>query len=147
MYNSEYTNSHCPSGPITSWQIDGDEIETVADSTFLGSKIIANCDYSHETKRCLFLGRKIMTNLDRVLKSLDITLLTMVCIVKGKVFPVVIYRCESWTKKKAERQRTDAFQLCCWRRLLRIPWAIRRSNQSILKEINSEYSLEGLTTH
>ena len=127
------------SGPIT-WQTDG---ETVANFIFLGSKITADGDCRHEIKRCLLLGRKAMTNLDSILKSRDITLPTRVHIVKVVVFPVVMYRCESWTIKKAECQRIDAFQLC-WRRLLKVPWTARRSNQSVLKEINPEYSLEGL---
>jgi len=131
------------SGPITSWQIDGETMETVTDFIFLGSKITADGDFRHEIKRHLLLGRKAMTILDSVLKSNDITLLTNVCIVKAMVFPVVMYGCESWTIKKAERQRTDAFELWCWRRLLRVPWIVR-SNQSILKEISPEYSLEGL---
>ena len=127
------------SGPITSWQIDGETGETVADSIFLGSKITADGDCSNEMKRCLLLGRKVMTNmLDSILKSWDITL------VKAMVFPVVVYGCESWTIKKAEHQRIDAFELWCWRRLLRVPWTARRSNQSILKEINPGCSLEGL---
>ena len=126
------------SGPITSWEIDG------ADFIFLGSKITAHGDCSHEIKRCLLLGRKAMTNLDSVLKSRDTALPTKVCLVKAMVFPVVMYGCESWTIKKAECQRIDAFELWCWRRLLRVPWMSRRSNQSILKEINPEYSLEGL---
>ena len=117
---------------------------TVTDFIFLGSKITVNGDCSHEIKRCLLLGRKTVTKLDSILKSRDITLLTKVHLVKAVVFPVVIYRCESWTRKKAERQRTDAFELWCWRRLLRVPWTARRSNQSNLKEINPEYSLEGL---
>ena len=121
------------SGPITSWQIDG---ETLTDLIFLGSKITADGDWCHEIKRCLFLGRKAMTNLDRVLKSRDITLPTKIHLVKAMVFPVVMYGCESWTIKKAEGQRIDAFELWCWRRLLRVPWTTRRSNQSILKEIN-----------
>ena len=129
------------SGPITSWQIDG---ETVADCIFLGSKITADGDCSHEIKRCLLLGRKAMTNLDSILKSRDITLLTKVHLVKAMAFPVIMYGCESWTIKKAEHRRVDAFELWCWRRLLRVPWTARRSNQSILKEISSEYSLEGL---
>ena len=129
------------SGPITSWQIDG---ETVADFIFRGSKITADGDCSHEIKRHLLLGRKVMTNLDSILKSRDITLPTKVCLVSVMVFPVVIYGCESWTIKKAECQRIDAFELWCWRRLLRVPWTARRSNQSILKEISPEYSLEGL---
>ena len=129
-------------GPITSWQIDG---ETVTDFIFLGSKITADGDCSHKIKRPLLLGRKAMTNLDSILKSRDITLPTKVCLVKAMVFPVVMYGCESWTVKKAEHQRIDAFELWCWRRLLQIPWTARRSNQSILKEIIPEYSLEGLT--
>ena len=126
------------SGPTTSWLIDG---ETMTDFTFLGSKITADSDYSNEIKRHLLLGRKAMTNLERILKSRDITFLTKVHLVKAMVFPVVMYGCESWAIKKAEHQRIDAFQLWCWRRLLRVPWATRRSNQSILKEINPEYSL------
>ena len=129
------------SGPITSWQIDG---ETVADFIFLGCKITADGDCSHEIKRCLLLGRKIMTNLDSILESRDITLPTKVHLVKAMVFPVVMYRCESWTIKKAERRRIDAFELWCWRRLLRGPWTTRRSNQFILKEISPDCSLEGL---
>ena len=132
------------SGPITSWQIDGEIMERVRDFTFLGSKITADGDCSHEIKRCLLLGRKVMTNLDSILKSRDITLLTKVILVKAMVFPVVVYGCESWTIKKAERWRIDAFELWCLRRLLRIPWTARRSNQSILKEISPEYSLKGL---
>ena len=132
------------SGPITSWQIDGETLETVTDFIFLGSKITEDGDCSHEIKRCLLPGRKAMTNLDSILKSRDITLLTKVHLVKAMVFPVVMYGCESWTVKKAERRRIDAFELWCWRRLLRVPWTARRSNQSILKEINPEYSLEGL---
>ena len=132
------------SGPITSWQIDGETMEIVTDFIFLGSKIIADGDCSHEIKRCLLLRRKAMTNLDSILKSRDITLLTKVHLVKGVVFPVVMYGCESWTIKKAEHQRINAFELWCWRRLLRVPWTARKSNQSILKEINPEYSLEGL---
>ena len=132
------------SGPITSWQIDGETVETVADFIFWGSKITANGDCSHEIKRCLPLGRKVMTNLDSMLKSRDITLSTMVLLVKAMVFPVVMYGCESWTVKKAERWRIDAFELWCWRRLLRVPWTARRSNQSILKEISPGCSLEGL---
>jgi hypothetical protein len=132
------------SGPITSWQIDGETVERVADSIFLGSKITADGDCSHEIKRCLLLGRKAMTNLDSILKSRDITLSTKVHLVKTMFFPVVMYGCESWIIKKAERQRTDAFELWCWRRLLRVPWTARRSNQSILKEISPEYSLEGV---
>ena len=129
------------SGPITSWQIDG---ETVADFVFLGSKITADGDCSHEIKRRLLLGRKVMTNLDSILKSRDITLTTKVWLVKATVFSIVMYGCESWTIKKAECQRIDAFELWCWRRLLRVPWNTRRSYQSILKEISPEYSLEGL---
>ena len=132
------------SDPITSWQIDGETVETVADFIFLGSKITADGDCSHEIERHLFPGRKGMTNLDSILKSRDITLPTKVRLVKAMVFPVVIYGCESWTIKKAEYQRIDAFELWCWRRLLRVPWTAGRSNQSILKEISSEYSLEGL---
>ena len=132
------------SGPITSWQIDGETMETVLDFIFLGSKITADGDCSHEIKRYLLFGRKIMTNLDSILKSRDIALLTKVHLVKVMVFPVGIYRCESWTIKKAEHRRIDAFELWCWRRLLRVPWTARRSNQSILKEISPEYSLERL---
>ena len=132
------------SSPITSWQIDGETVETVADFTFLSSKITADGDCSHEIKRCLVLGRKVMTNLDSILKSRDITLSTKVHLVRAMVFPVVMYRCESWTIKKAERQRIDAFELWCWRRLLRVPWTARRSNQYILKEISPGCSLEGL---
>ena len=133
------------SGSITSWQIDGETMETVTDFTFLGSKITADGDCSHEIKRCLLLGRKAMTNLDSILKSRDITLPTNVFLVKPTVFPVVMYGCESSTVKKAEHERIDAFELWCWRRLLRVPWTARRPNQSILKEISPEYSLEGLT--
>ena len=129
------------SGPITSWQIEG---EAVADFIFLSSKITVDSDCSHEIKRRLLLGRKVMTNLDSILKSRDITLSTKVCLVKATVFPVVVYGCESWTIKKAEHQRIDAFELWYWRRLLRVPWTARRSNQFILKEISPEYSLEGL---
>ena len=132
------------SGPITLWQIDGDTMETVRDFTFLGSKITEDSDCSHEIKRCLTLGRKVMTNLESILKSRDIPLPTKVHIVKAIVFPIVMYGCESWTIKKAEHRRIDVFELGCWRRLLRVPWTARRSNQSILKEINPEYSLEGL---
>ena len=131
------------SGPITSWQIDGETMETVTDF-FLGSKITADGDCSHEIKRCLLLGRKVMTNADNILKSRDITLATKVHLVKAMVFPVVMYGCESWTVKKAECRRIDTFELWCWRRLLRVPWTARRSNQSILKEISPGYSLEGL---
>ena len=132
------------SGPITSWQIDGETMETVRVFILGGSKITADGDFSHEIKRRLLLGRKAMTNQDSMLKSRDITLPANVCLVKALVFPVVMYGCERWTIKKAERQRIDAFELWCWRRLLRVPWTERRSNQSILKEISLEYSLEGL---
>ena len=132
------------SHPITSWKIDGEIMKIVRDFMFLGSKFTADGDCSHEIKRHLLLGRKVMTNLDSILKSRDITLPTKVHLVKAMVFPVVMYGCESWTIKKAENRRIDAFKLWCWRRLLRVAWAIRRSNQSILKEINPEYSLEGL---
>ena len=131
------------SGSITSWQIDGKTMGTVAVFILLDSKITVGGDCSHEIKRCLLLGRKVMTNLDCILISRDITLLTKVCIVKAVVFPVVIYGWESWTIKKAESQIIDAFELWCWRRLLRIMWTARRSNQSILKEISPEYLLEG----
>ena len=127
--------------PITSWQIDG---ETVVDYIFGGYKITADGDCSHEIKRCMLLGRKVMTNLDSILKSRDSTLLTEVRLIKAMVFPVVMYGCESWTIKKAEDQSMDAFELWCWKRLLRVPWTARRSNQSILKEISPEYSLEEL---
>ena len=133
------------SGPITSWEIDGETVETVSDFIFLGSQITADGDCSHEIKRRLLLGRKVMTNLDNILKSRDITLPTKVHLVKAIVFPVVMYGCESWTVKKAERQRIDAFELWCWRGLLRVHWTARRSNQSILKEISPGCSLEGLT--
>ena len=132
------------SGPITSWQIDGETVETVADFILGGSKITADGDCSHEIKRCLLLGRKVMTNLDSLLKSRDITLPTKVHLVKAMVFPVVMYGCQSWTINKAEHRRIDVFELWCWRRLLRVPWTARRSSQSILKEISPEYSLEGL---
>ena len=132
------------SGPITSWQINGETVQTVSDFIFWGSRITADGDCSHEIKRCLLLGRKIMTNLDSIFKSRDITLPTKVHLVKAMVFPVVMYGCESWTVKKAERQSIDAFELWCWRRLLRVPWTVRRSNQSILKEISSGCSLEGM---
>ena len=131
------------SGPITSWEIDGETVETMSDFIFGGSKITVDGDCSHEIKRRFLLGRKVMTNLDSILKSRDITLPAKVCLVKAMVFPVSMYGCESWPVKKAERQRIDAFELCCWR-LLRIPWTARRSNQSILKEISPGYSLEGL---
>ena len=130
------------SGPITSWEIDGKTVETVSDFIFLGSKITADGDCSHEIKICLLLGRKAMTNLDSILKNRDIT--TKVCLIKAMIFPAVMYGCDSWSIKNAECQRIDAFELWCWRRLLRVPWPARRSNQSILKEINPEYSLEGL---
>ena len=132
------------SGPITSWQIDGEIVKTVADFILGGSKITADGDCSHEIKRHLLLGRKVMTNLDSIFKSRDITLLTKIRLVKATVFPVVMYGCESWTVKKAECQRIDAFELWCWKRLLRVPWTTRRSNQSILKEINPGISLEGM---
>ena len=132
------------SGPITSWQIDGETVETVSDFIFWGSKITADGDCSHEIKRRLLLRRKIMTNLDSILKSREITLPTKVHIVKAMIFSVVMYRCESWTIKKPEHQRIDAFELWFQRKHLRVPWTARRSNQSILKEINSEYSLEVL---
>ena len=132
------------SGPITSWQIDGETMETVTDFIVLGSKITAVGNCSHEIKRHLLLGRKAMINLDSILKSSDITLLTKICLVEAMVFPVVMYGCESWTIKKAEHQRLDAFELWCWRTLLRVLWTARRSNKSILKEISPEYSLEGL---
>ena len=132
------------SGPITPWEIDGETVETVSDFILGGFKIIADGDCSHEIKRRLLLGRKVMTNLDSIFKSRDITLLTKVRLVKAVVFPVVMYGCESWTVKKAECRRIDAFELWCWRRLLRVPWIARRSNQSILKEISPQCSLEGL---
>ena len=132
------------SGPITSWQIDGETMETVRDFIFLGYKITTDDDCSHEMKKCLLLGRKAMTNLDSILKSRDITLPTEVCLVKAMVFPKVMYGCESWTIKKAEHQKIDAFELWCWRRLLRVPWTTGRSNQSVLKEMSAEYSLGGL---
>ena len=129
------------SGSITSWEIDG---ETVSDFIFGGSKITADGDYSHEIKRCLLLGRKVMTNLENILKRRDITLPTKVRLVKAMVFPVVMYGCESWTVKKAECRRIDDFELWCWRRLMRVPWTARRPNQSILKEISPGISLEGM---
>ena len=132
------------SSPITSWEIDGERVETVSDFIFGGSKITANGDCSHEIKRHLLLGRKVMTNLDSILKSRDITLPTKVRLVNAMVFPVVMYECESWTVNKAEHQKIDAFELWYWRRLLRVPWTARRSNQSILKEINPGISLEGM---
>ena len=131
------------SGPITSWRIDGETVETVADIIFLGSTITADGDCSHEIKRCLLLGRKVMTNLDCILKSRDITLPTKVCLVKAMVFPVVMYGCESWTIKKAERRRTDAFELWCWRRLLRVPWATKSLQMVIAAmKLTDAYSLE-----
>ena len=132
------------SGPITSWQIEGETMETARDFIFLGSKITGDGDSSHEIKRHLLLGRNAMTKLDSILKSRDITLPTKVCLVKAMVLPVVRYGCESWTIKKAEHRRIDAFELWCWRRLLRVPWTARRPNQSILKEISPKYALEGL---
>ena len=132
------------SSPITSWQIDGKTMETVTDFIFLSSKITADGDCSHEIKRHLLLGRKTMANLDSILKSRDITLLTNICLIKAMVFPVVIYGCDSWTIKKAEHRRIDGFELWCWRRLLRVPWNARKSNQSTLKEISPGCSLEGL---
>ena len=132
------------SGPITSWEIDGETVETVSDLIFWGSKITADGDCSHEIKRRLLLGRKVMTNLDTILKSRDITLPTKVCLVKAMVFPVVVYGCERWTIKKGERWKIDAFELWCGRKLLRVPWTARRPNQSILKEISPGCSLEGL---
>ena len=132
------------SGPITLWKIDGETMETVPDFLFLGSKITADGDCSHKIKRHLLLGRKAVTNLDSILESRNITLPSKVCLVKATVFPVVMYGCDSWTIKKAEHRRIDAFELWCWRRLLRVPWTARTSNQSILKEISPEYSLKGL---
>ena len=132
------------SGAITSWEIDGETVETVSDFILGGSKITAGGDCSHEIKRRLLFGRKVMTNLDSIFKSRDITLPTKVHLVKAMVFPVVMYGCEIWTVKKAEHQRIDAFELWCWRRLLRVPWTARRSNRSILKEISPEHSLDGL---
>ena len=132
------------SGPITSWQIDGEIMEIVREFILGGFKTTADGDCSHEIKRCLFLGRKAMINLDSTLKSRDLTLPTKVHLVKAMVFPVVMYGCESWTIKKAKHQKIDAFELWCWRRLLRVPWTVRRFNQSVLKEISPEYSLEGL---
>ena len=132
------------SGPITSWEIDGETVETVSDFIFLDSKITADDDCSHEIKRRLLLGRKVMTNLDSILNSRDITLPTKVRLVKAMGFPVVVYGCESWTVKKAEHRKIDAVELWCWRRLLRVPWTARRSKQYILKEISPGYSLEGL---
>ena len=137
-------NEIMTSGPITSWQIDGETVDTVTDFILRGSKITADGDWSHEIKRCLLLGRKVMTNLDSILKSRDITLSTKVHLVKVMVYPVVMYGCESWTIKKAEPRRIDAFELWCWRRLLRVPWTAMRSNQSILKEISPGSSLEEL---
>ena len=141
--NTQNTKS-IASSAITSWQIEGEKVEAVTDFIFLDSKSTVDSDCSHEIKSCLLLGRKAVTNLDSILKSRDITLQTRVCTVKVMVFAIVMYGCESWTIKKAEGQRTDAFELWCWRRLLRVPWTARRSNQSILKNISPEYSLEGL---
>ena len=138
-FKTQYSKKFLASGHITTWQTDG---ETVRNFISLGSKITEDGDCSHEIKRCLLLGRKVTTNLDSILKSRDITLPTKVRLVKAMVFPVLMYGCESWTIKKAEHQRSDAFELWCWRRLLRDPWTARRSNQSILKEISPEYSLE-----
>ena len=132
------------SGPITSWEIGGETVETVSDFILGGSKITVDGDCSQEIKRCLLLGRKVMTNLDSIFKSRDVTLLTKVRLVKAMVFPVVMYGCESWTMKKAEHQTIDAFELWCWKRLLRVPWTARRSNQSLLKEIGPVCSLEGM---
>ena len=132
------------SGPITSWQIDGETMETVRDFIFLGSKITSDCDCNHEMKRRLLLGRKPVTNLNSILKSRDITLPMKVHLVKAMIFPVVMYGCESWIIKKAECRRIDVFKLWCWRRLFRVPWTARRTNKSILKKTNHEYSLEGL---
>ena len=132
------------SDPITSWEIDGETVETVSDFIFKGSKITADGDCSHEIKRHLLLRRKVVTNLDSIFRSRDITLPTRLCLVKAMVFPVVMYGCESWTVKKVEHQRIDAFELWCWRRLLRVPWTARRSNQSILKEISPRISSEGM---
>ena len=140
-FKAQHSEKITASGPVTSWQIDG---ETVADFILGGSKITADGDCSHEIKRHLLLGSKVMFNLDSIFKSRDITLSTKVSLVKAMVFPVVMYGCESWIVKKAERRRVDAFELWCWRRLLRVPWTARRSNQSILKEIIPGYSLEGL---
>ena len=132
------------SGPIISWQIDGETMEIVTEFIFWGSKITVDSDCSHEIKRCLLLGRQVITNVDSILKSRNITLPTKVHLVKAMVLPVVMYECECWTIKKAECRRIDAFELWCWRRLLRVPWTARRSNQSIIKEISPEYSLDGL---
>ena len=132
------------SGPITSWEIDGETVETVSDFILGGSKITADGDFSHEIKRCLLLGKKFMTHLDSILKSRDITLPTKIHLVKAMAFPVVMYGCENWTVKKAEHRKIDAFELWCWRRLLRVPWTARRSNQFILKAISPGCSLEGL---
>jgi len=141
--NTQKTKIMAP-GRITSWQIDGETMETVTNYLFLGSKITADGDCSHEIQRCLLLVRKAMTNPDNIFKNRDITLPTKICLVKAMVFPVVMYGCECWTIKKAKCWRIDAFELWCWRRPLRVPWTARRSNQSILKEISPEYSLEGL---
>ena len=142
--NMQKTKIMMASGPITSWEIDGETVETVSDFILGGSKTIADGDCSHEIKRCLPLGRKVMTNLDSILKSRDITLTTKVHLVKAMVIPVVMYRCESWTAKKAEDRRIDAFELWCWRRLLKVPWTARRPNQFILKETSPGCSLEGV---
>ena len=142
LYNLIHLNIPMASGPITLWEIDGETVETVSDFIFFGSKITADGDCSHEIKRCLLLGRKVMTNLETLLKSSDIILPAKVRLVKAIVFPVVMYGCESWTVKKAECLKIDAFKLWCWRRLLRFPWTARRSNQSILKEISPGCSLE-----
>ena len=142
--NIQKTNKIMASDPITSWEVDGETVETMSDFILGGSKITADGDCSHEIKRCLLLGRKVMTNLDGIFKSRDVILPTKFRLVKAMVFPVVMYGCESWTVKKAERQRIDAFEVWCWRRLLRVPWTARRSNQSILKEISPGCSLEGL---
>ena len=141
--NIEKTKIMAP-GPITSWEIDGETVETVSDFILGGSKIIADGDCSHEIKRCSLLERKVMTNLDSIFKSRDITLPTKVHLVKATVFPVVMYECESWTVKKAEHRRIDTFERWCWRRLLRVPWTARRSNQSILREISPGCSLKGV---
>ena len=142
-FNIQKTKIMAP-GPMTSWEIDGETLETVSDFIFWGSKITADVDCRHEIKRCLLLGRKVMTRLDSIFKSRDITLLTKVHLVKAMVFPVVMYGCESWAVKKAECRRIDAFEPWCWRRLLRVPWTARRSNKSILKEISPGCSLKGL---
>ena len=142
--SSTFRKQIMAAGPTTSWQIDGETVETVSDFILGGSRITVDGDCSHEIKRCLLFGRKGMTNLDNIFKSRDITLPTKVHLVKAVVFPVVMYGCESWTVKKAERRRIDAFELWCWRTLLRVPWTARSSNQSILKEISPGFSLEGM---